>query len=186
MQSSRPIRLAIIGSHGTGKTTLATALSKVINVPYINGDIVREIVLKLGRQGVEELTDSEYWLMEFIHYTRQSNEVCIHQNFVSDGGFILDPVYLGVTRKLEEHDPVYSAFMSQCVLQTLEWYTHIVYLSPEIPLKEDGFRPQDTEFREKIDSFLIQTLKKYRIPFSQVGGSVDQRVRLTTQLLFEH
>lgn len=53
-------------------------------------------------------------------------------------------------------------------------YDFIIYLPPELPLVNDGFRPLSPAFRSKIDSSLLEILKDYK--FYTVRGDLRERV----------
>jgi nicotinamide riboside kinase len=170
------LRLVVLGTHSTGKTSLARELSSELNIPYVEGDIVKKIVRdKFHKKSPLELTLAEYWKMEKHHYTHQLTDATNHSDFVSDGGFILDAVYLAVTFKLHK-DPAYSAFANLCVDKTKELYSHIIYLPLEIPLEDDKFRPRDLVYRFDIDKFLVEVLNQNKISYLPARGSIKQRV----------
>ncbi len=173
-------RIAVLGSHSTGKTTLGKALARELNIPYLKGDLVQEIVKTVFlKNSPLVLTREEYWEMEQWHYHKQLEDATINQTFVSDGGFPLDAVYLGVTHNLRNNQS-FKDFTKQCFRQTKKLYSHIIYLPPEISLVDDNFRPQDIQYQKDIDKFLVELLKTYKVPYFTVKGDVAQRV---TQVL---
>ncbi|MEB6551329.1 AAA family ATPase [Heyndrickxia sporothermodurans] len=77
MSKAIPNRIHIIGSVGSGKTTLARSLSKKLNIPFYELDNVVWIRTKSGdvQRGQKErdkyLTDivrSEAWIIEGVHH----------------------------------------------------------------------------------------------------------------------
>ena len=173
---TKRLRLVVLGTHSTGKTSLARELSSELTIPYVEGDIVKKIVRdKLHKNNPLELTLAEYWEMERHHYNHQLTDATTHSDFVSDGGFILDAAYLAVTFKLHKN-PAYSAFANLCIDKTKELYSHIIYLPIEISLEDDKFRPKDLAYRSNIDKFLVKLLNKNKISYLVARGSIKQRV----------
>ncbi|RLC12602.1 MAG: hypothetical protein DRI57_17505 [Deltaproteobacteria bacterium] len=50
------------------------------------------------------------------------------------------------------------------------------YLPPEIPMDDDGFRPQDADYRNFIDHRLHELLTEDDLSFHTIRGSVEERV----------
>ncbi|MDD4271364.1 MAG: ATP-binding protein [Patescibacteria group bacterium] len=171
------IKIAIIAAHSTGKTTLAKALSKKLKISHIKSDFAREITKeKFNGKKLQELTKKEFFNMELSHYLKKLEVAVRNEAFVTDGGFILSPIYLGLMNPELLEEEKYIKFLDLCVKRTKNIYTHIIYLPPEIELEDDNYRPMDEDLRVKVDELLINLLRYHDIKYREVSGSVLDRV----------
>jgi len=175
--SKHPIKLTIIGAHSSGKTTLSKALAQKLNIPLINGDYAKQLARTIfAKNRLADLNISEYWEMEYLYYSKQIVAESNIPEFISDGGVLLNPVYLSSAYPSNIENPAYIAFYKLCINYSKKSYTHVVYLPPEIPLENDGFRNQDPNYREKINSMVLEILTKENFKFIIATGSVNDRI----------
>ena len=167
------LRVALVGTHSSGKTTLANALSLELKIPTIIKDIAQELCSnRFRKQSPLDLTLEEFWEMEMLFFSNQLYGLASGKNFISDGGFILDPLYLQVVHKLNKKNPAFQSFKKIC-LEFTKHYTHLIYLPPEIPNKD---KTAKEIFRTKIDSVLVNELKINKLKYYTIVGDLQERI----------
>ncbi|RLC12603.1 MAG: hypothetical protein DRI57_17510 [Deltaproteobacteria bacterium] len=126
----KPIRIAIVGTHSAGKTTLAKAITERLDLPYIEGDITRKVVKNVFfKEGPLDLTEAEYWELQLRILANQMIMETNHPEFVSDGATIMHTLYLGCTLNLTRDDPAYMGFHNLCIKSARESYSHVISAS---------------------------------------------------------
>jgi len=161
------MRIAIVGSHGVGKSTLAEELSKKLGYPILK-DIVREEAIQKGFI-INENTppETQIWLVaRQLELERNSGKNWIADKTLWDyfiyGEVVLkEPKVIEVIRYLVERNAKYD---------------HIFYLPIEFPLEADGVRSPDPKFQKMIDERYRQYLEEAKINFKMISGSVEERV----------
>ncbi|MBU2561942.1 MAG: AAA family ATPase [Nanoarchaeota archaeon] len=170
------MKIAITGTHSTGKTTLARAIAERFDMPYIRGDKAVDIckILFPGKD-VNLLTVEEQWKFQHEMF-RAFDEAIEHAGSCVTDGFHLTCIPYGETftnggiRAMNG----YREFC-QKVHEASRKMDLIIYLPPEICLEDDDFRPKSEGLRLDIDKSILQLLEEYN--FNIVHGSVDERVR---------
>ena len=155
-------RIAICGSHGTGKTTLAKYISKALRFPLIE-EAARVVIPTYGFKTTDEFfkaAEKEKSIADIlqvsIFYKQLENEKS-NIFFVSDRS-VLDNIayaqYLGVNKD------ILKSLTDIAYRHVKDGYDLLVYIYPTIPIEDDGFRLADQESRQKIADILEQHIKK--------------------------
>ena len=166
--------IILIGSHGTGKTTLLEELEKITNQFVISdgyGRPVREAGDKLGlsqyqRQVIINTLTKHRWNKEI----RQKNYVCTRS--------IIDEwVYckaFGHDDLLEERKQIFrdSNFGAN----------KYFYIPVEFPLEEDGIRYSGAALQKQCDDLMVEWIKEFNLEVVELRGSVEERL----QTLLKH
>jgi nicotinamide riboside kinase len=167
------LRIAIVGSFSTGKTTLAELLARRLELPLLP-EAAREVValgFKLDKDATPET--------ETLIFLKQYNNELATERFVGDRSLIDVMAYAGwvldnQTRSKE------IALWEECErlaerrLRT--GYSHVFYLPIEFPIVLDGLRPDDPDFQREIDHRILGLLDTHGIVYETVTGSVDERM----------
>lgn len=160
------MKIAIVGAHGVGKTTLAKELSKHLKLTVLP-DAAREALLKGFTVNEGTSPEIQLWILskqiEFEHDFKD--------NFIADKTLFDNIVY---GRQL--FDDVNFLNVLEDVIKRIAKYDLFIYLPIEIPLVDDG-RSMDPVFQEKIDKEYLKVLGEFGISYFQVRGSVKNRVR---------
>ncbi len=169
------LKLAITGTHSTGKTTLALALASKLGIPYLQGDPIRAIMgARFPGRLLKNLSKAERWELERIGLKSRLTIESTAQNFISDGCTLNSIAYaLAYCGNEIKTAPDYQMF-ERSALSNARTYTHILYLPPEILFEHDGFRPDSNKLREAVDGILRNILCKFQS--YMVTGSVEERV----------
>lgn len=116
---------------------------------------------------------------EALIFLKQYNNELSTPEFVGDRSLIDVMAYAGWVL---EHQPRRKemALWDECEQlaerRLRSGYTDVFYLPIEFPIVPDGLRPLDPEFQQEIDGRLLSILKYHDIPFSEVTGSVEERL----------
>ncbi|MBU0470731.1 MAG: AAA family ATPase [Nanoarchaeota archaeon] len=169
------MKIAITGTHSTGKTTLAHACSESLGLHFVRGDTIKDTVEKLfpGKK-LDQLSAEESWTLERVGLSNRIDAEQQHDEFVSDGCTINSVAYalMECGDTVETRDG-FDEFQ-RTALSNANAYTHLIYLPPEISLEDDGFRPLSNGFRHGVDERIHTLLQEF--PFYAITGTVDRRV----------
>lgn len=176
-------RIAIVGSHSTGKTTLAKALSDTIGIPYVRGDFAMEIAHKIApEKSMDQLLPEEHWEVQKKILEGYQNMLNNTSFFVTDATIFTWNAYTEqfVGKDRLKKNPQYTQYKK--ILEELrQKYSHVFYLPPEIPLKADGFRPKSNALRLSLDKAILKELSS--IPYITLTGSLQNRIDLARKSL---
>jgi len=162
------MKIVLAGAHGVGKTSFAKALAKKLKLNYIH-DIVREEAVLKGFT-INENTPSiiQLWLL-----TRQWElETITAEDWIADKCLYDYLVYGEIVLK---NDNLKQIIRKEVLANA--HYDIVFYLPIEFPMESDGIRSNDENFRIKIDDQYKNFLKKQRIQYSTLTGSIKERVQ---------
>jgi len=171
------IKVAISGSHGVGKTTLAYSISNCYadyNVK-INTHIARELIRQgypLGR----EATDESY-IQYIIAQLAAEQEASNIDLFISDRS-LLDPLSYAIVNMKTEGSTVSQSIIEllKCIwLLELQQYDLYIFVPIEFSMIEDGVRPKGEKYRKLVENQMIQLLEEYHVKYIRVFGTIEER-----------
>jgi len=154
-----PFKIAFIGTHGVGKTTLAYGLAARLKRRDINLDVVVEVARRCPLP-LNELTtlEAQSWILhsqiadELVAEARAPVVIC-------DRSVLDNYVYLLFARGRQP--PLEPLIESWCATYGLLVYVPILHGSEA---QADGIRAIDPAFRQQIDDRLWNELEDRRIP----------------------
>ena len=166
-------RIAIVGSFSTGKTTLAEALARKLELPLLP-EVAREIV-ELGFKLDKDATPET----EALIFMRQYNNELGADEFVGDRSLIDVMAYAGWVLDNQPYRKEMLLWeecekLAERRLRTN--YSHVYYLPIEFPIVLDGLRPDDPAFQKEIDERVLGLLESHAISYRTITGSVEERV----------
>jgi adenylate kinase family enzyme len=166
------LRIVIVGSFSTGKTTLAEVLARRLELPLLP-ETAREVV-ELGFKLDKDATPET----ETLIFLKQYNNEISTDEFVSDRSLIDVMAYAGWVLDNQPHRKE-VALWHECVRlaerRLRSNYTHVFYLPIEFPIVLDGLRPDDPAFQKEIDARVLSILRSHDIDYDTVKGSVEER-----------
>lgn len=174
------LRIAIVGSFSTGKTTLAEALAHRLDLPLLP-ETAREVV-ELGFKLDKDATPET----ETLIFLKQYNNEISTENFVGDRSMIDVMAYAGWVL---EHQPRRKelALWQECERLAERRmrgnYSHVFYLPIEFPIVADGLRPMDPEFQQDIDRRVLDLLRYHDLHYETLKGSVEERLEQIDSVL---
>lgn len=167
------LRIAIVGSFSTGKTTLAEALSRHLQLPLLP-EAAREVVA-LGFRLDKDATPET----EALIFLKQYNNEISNSEFVGDRSLIDVMAYAGWV--LDNQKPTKEMELwreceklAERKLRTS--YSHIFYLPIEFPIVLDGLRPDDPAFQKEIDERVMTLLESHDLDHVTLTGSIEERL----------
>jgi nicotinamide riboside kinase len=182
------MRIAIVGSSGTGKSTLAEALARDQSLP-LSVDPVRLLLQESRYRSHRDLDDdARLSLAERVLDVRLSFEAS-QESFVADRSVIDSAVFwlywAGRTPPAHERS---MQLLTTCQ-QAARSYTR-VFLLPwgVIPLQDDGVRTQNAVYQKAMHCLLLGVLNDWAVPYTTVPDIVadlDARIAFCRQHLCE-
>jgi|TARA_Y100000310_G_scaffold324100_1_gene385544 nicotinamide riboside kinase len=172
------IRVAISGSHATGKTTLVNDLSESLNRLGIKTNIAAEPIRLLDDTQANGNQADRFLRLLQIHFQRLSQEGC--QCCIYDRSLLDFCVYLKV-----EGISLYSIY--PLARELLPWYlphfdAHI-YLPIEFAMQVDDKRPVSDSFRVAIDTEIGRLGRACEIDLQTITGSRRERTKKVIRLI---
>ena len=166
-------KIAIVGSFATGKTTLAEAASRRLDLPLLP-EAAREVAalgFKLDKDATPEV--------ETLIFLKQLYNELTHPDFVGDRSLIDVMAYAGWVLDNQARRPE-TALWEECVriaqVHLRSQYSHVFYLPIEFPIVPDGLRPLDPGFQREIDERMLGLLRDHAVSYRTLSGSVEQRL----------
>jgi predicted ATPase len=169
------MRIAFVGSHGTGKSTLADEIQ--YNTMGGQDWSIKESVARPFRSLIKRLNlddnNSQLLINELSFWNWESN-VDI-QNLVFTRTPIDNVAYTMVNANDEFSKSLAVEYHSK--LKKLSWGdTIFMYLPIEFPLVNDGVRPMDPAYQEAVDKQMRLLLEELQINYYVIKGPVDERI----------
>ena len=171
------LRIAVSGSHSTGKTTLANDLGSALNEAGIGTIVAPEPIRLLSPEMSSVVGAERFTRLLQIHFKRLAQEG--YRCCVLDRSLVDFCVYMKVEKV--EAKSVYNL-----ARDLLPWYlphiaTHL-YLPPEIDLEADGFRPTRESFRQEIDVEFRRLSTELEVSLTRVTGTAEERCQQALKL----
>lgn len=149
------MRIALIGTHCSGKTTLLNLLKKEsrFNNYSFKEEPIR-VVSKYGFEINEKANDESQLAMLSLHLMNLQED-----NFISDRSLLDLYIYVEyLNRKNKVISQKTVDFIKEITFNNLYKYDYLFYCMPEFGLDTDGFRSLDKEFQDGIHKLFIDTL----------------------------
>lgn len=188
------MRVAVSGTYGAGKSTLARVVAERMEMPLVGARGMRDFLAEHfpGKTLIEcepaELI--ELGLRRFEE--RVATEAAAGNCFVSDGSTLNEWAYGHGRRKLGIH-PTDGAIRDVSAARRVEFdmvlahmgrvfrdhaarsYDLVIHLPIEFPLNTDGHRPVSVEYRALTNDLLELAPAELGVRIIRVGGSVEER-----------
>lgn len=167
------VKIGITGTHCSGKTTLATELSKVLEVPLIH-----EIAGQFKEEDRQKIGTQHKILLAQIAAEKS------HQEFVSDRTVIDNLAYCiwHANKKPEAQANRIKYIMGNIVEDHLRNvpYSLMVHVTERFDLEENGIRNLDEKqqiwIQNNIKAAMVGLDCKYCFPVLHVSGPTQERV----------
>ena len=171
------MKIAITGTHSSGKTTLARKISEEYCIPYVRGDKAKKICDLFFYKPINELSLQEQWRLQNLMF-RSCDEIFRTSESAVTDGFHLTCIPYGIeyTNGKIAQIPGYDSFIERVMEQSRK-FDKILYLPPEVELDDNKFRPLDEELRIRIDEQIYSLLQGF--DFRTVCGTPESRIRIS-------
>jgi nicotinamide riboside kinase len=185
------VKIALTGSHSTGKTTL---LNEVVRrndrLKIVSITETARIVIEKGFPMAKDATVDSY--INYVNEQLKAELDAANRKFdilISDRT-ILDAVAYSQVNKNLTDDPFIPAYVIEMLervwLVEKEFYDFYVYCPVEFPLVFDGVRDEDSAYQKMVGEQLKMLLEKNNIRHYVVSGSVNQRHDALAKIIESH
>lgn len=148
-------KIAIIGTHGVGKTTLSFALAKHFKQLGKNVKIIQEVARSCPFPINEKMTkDVALWIFH-EHSKKELEALKDHEIVIGDRSSFDSFAY---AEYFNIHIPWQLMEYAQ---NRLSEYEKIIFVRPDLPIGDDGIRANDLHFQIGIDEILNQYIPIY-------------------------
>ena len=146
--------VGIIGTHGTGKTTLSFQLASHYKHLGHNVKIIQEVARTCPFPLNELMTRETALWIYFEHSRKELEALRDHDIVISDRTAFDSFIYACVLNlpNLVEYKSVAKHYLKSA-------YEILFFVRPDMPIEEDGIRCMDIEFQKKIDKMFEYHLK---------------------------
>jgi len=171
------MRLAISGTHSTGKTTLLKALQQTEqfkNFLFLESitRVLKEFQLQINQAGND--VSQSFILADHWRRSTLPNNVFLDR-CILDGLVYTEYLFNKSLVSSGVHQLAIAFFE-----KLLPAYDIIFYLRPEFKLVDDGVRDTDQQFQTAILELFEEKIQTYAIPVALIQGTLEERV---TQIL---
>lgn len=173
-------KVAVSGSHGTGKTTLLRALATMAGESLVVVDEVPRVLARMA-------ADPGYLQREANTFNRQTVIKMGQVALETEAGSSPTSSLILTDRTVVDH-LAYTKFLFADELKTPEgelleesvrlWtktYSAIFVLRPEFPPVDDGTRESDESFQHDIDRLIVEYYSLWDIETVELSGTTENR-----------
>lgn len=156
-----------MGTQGTGKSTLVDLFLSE-NPHYNRSFNIQRILNSKFNLSINGGAD---YMTQFAISSHYACEVNAHEDYISDRTIIDTFVYAKTCNKISSEELHYIESIFE---KAVEDYDYIFYLDIEFRPPEDGVRITDDSYRETVNGYFKEYLKKYP-NIIQLSGSIQER-----------
>ena len=161
------MKIAVIGSHCTGKSTICIQLAKHFRFKFIPDVTTKAFHLKFT---LNETTppETQFWILsKQLELERNTPTPWIMEKSLWD-----NIIYGNFAIK----DEIVNKVINEIVERNAD-YDLVFYCSVEFPIVGDGIRSLDENFRKTIDKDFRKYIKRNGIPIHELKGNQTQRFK---------
>lgn len=158
------MRIALAGTHWSGKTTILNLLEG-----HKIKEQARALILELGNP--KDMSDDERANFQQVLLTRQiRSELSMGDDFISDRSVYDILAYSEGCSNADDIVKQVFFYLSK------NPYDLIFYFPIEFEMEKDGTRPEDEEYRKKIDSLIFTEMINNGEPLIPITGTIEERL----------
>ena len=180
------MRIAVSGTHSSGKTSLVHACARTLGREYPGQvDVVEEVardVIAMGFPLNQDASTDSY--LQYVRLQLQRERGARAQHVLSDRSLIDLLAYIVVNAN-PSIPPAFVELLREVVWLETRYFDLYCYLPIEFPMQADGTRPADVQYQRAVDEALRAVLVDYRVPVETVSGALDQRCQQVLRFVQE-
>ncbi len=187
----RTLKIGLMGSHDTGKTTLGFSICGKLKTKHYNVDFVAEVARHIPVQlTVNEGTnfDAQYWILnqqineEILAKLRGANMIVTDRTVVDNYAY----AYRAALPHVKQISARDLGVMEAKCLHWVKTYDFLFYIGiPDKRMEDDGFRATDKKFQLEIDDCIKKIIKDWGLNVVNLEGNNDQRLNTMLNTLFK-
>ncbi len=174
------MKLAFIGTHGVGKTTLCFDLAAALKRQNINVDMVKEVA-RLSPLPINRKTslDAQTWIL-MTQVAEEIRSAAHHEVVVCDRAVLDNYAYLS-----------FSCGRQKAIERFVDHWMKTYTLLFKVPISgeatADGVRDTDEFFMRQIDQLVDSLLVEKKIPFERLPeGRRDSWIDIVKDVVLKH
>ena len=179
---TKPLKVAILGGPGTGKTTLC----KQLDVDFSLAGYVSDVCLEFARSYIAWYGIPNSIFEQFLLYEgqkRREQELTYCDIIFCDNATILNYVYGLLACDFKNPKEMYALMkLNEWAMKDLPCY-EIFYIPREFAMEKDGIRYQDADFALIVDQKIKNFLDIMNVPYTVVTGDMVSRVQMVKERL---
>ncbi len=183
------LRIAFIGAHGTGKTTLAKVVSEKLNLPLI-AEGVREKMVYYKNEGYDKYDLDHYGGVFQLFQDELLIERLFEENekvhFISDRSTIDNFAYYATNQICKPlSEKTFKAYEYLCLSQSKK-YSHLFLVPVSFPAVADGVRETTYQSQIIIENFIRGFCEKNNIRYIEIDtncNTVEERVKFVLDVV---
>ena len=181
-------KIYLTGAQGVGKTTILNALRDLqlqgtFNIDY---KFITEVSRKLNSEYNIPINKESTNITQLLIFNKYLELFLLSgDKFVSDRSIVDVLAYTSYFVHLKEDSDKIEKVEKWLIKELAFIFANIknkiegiyFYFPIEFPVKKDNFRSEDEKYRKQIDNFILGFLSYYKIPYIEVRGSIEERLK---------
>ena len=161
------IKVAILGTESTGKTTLTKRLARHFNASY---------VLEAGR---EFIANSNTFDFEDLELVAREHSRRIEETIEGEHPLIIIDTDIHITLSYSEFVFNRPLPVEEAIYRTNKAHLYL-YLNPDVDFIQDGSRLSEKD-RNLLDASHRKVLWRHSIPYVEIAGNYEERFRMAVK-----
>lgn len=157
------MRVAFIGAHGTGKTSLVDAIAKLMGLPVIK-EQAREVATEWGYTPAT-IPAAHLWDYQKEVVLRQVGKERAYDTcgFVSDRSVVDNMAYFKLLAEANNWPSERHGFYQSMFYERIDRYDMLIHIPIMFPLVDDGQRHTDPTFQLEVDRLIRHLIQVHNL-----------------------
>ena len=172
-------KIALIGSHGTGKTSVVERLAEITKLPVI------EELARNYDMNTPDMNEYKFFQKQLLLEQIKAEMALKLSNgsFISDRSTIDNMAYFLLKCENVSTEEEKTRYVNIAIQNAL-LYNYLFYIPIEIPLdNNDEFRFNDEIFRSQVDDKIVQIIELFKLHVITIRGSLDERISTILEMI---